>query len=411
MRSLVRHPALLLIATLIALELVLRFILPLPAVTNFNRVDFTRLWAFGGLDRIARAVGQPSEQRIDRPPQPLRNVKLSWISDPDGVDEVVTLNLYGFRGPDFEIEKEPKTRRVIFLGDSFAEGFGVADDETIPQVFERELGGDGLEVLNLGVGGVGLPLVAALADVAIPLLSPDYVVVVVYHNDLPALPLDRERLDAPFEPVRAHGWMPRLAQSALHLWRDQRPALFLHRGPFTFFRPVPHPSNPRSGAGDDANFPPDVAAAMRAGRFNPFLPGVAVDLEERLQTELNARESGKPHLRHIRRLCREQGCRVLVSFVPVNVTISDHYRPFWNALGADFEASSLATPAFAQQQLALGQAAAELELPFVDTTEAIRHKESQGQRLYANYDEHMNAAGYALVAKLLAERFQTEWPD
>jgi len=411
MRSFARHPVQLLLVTLIALELALRFVLPLPAITNFNRVDFARLWLFGGLDEVARTGGRPTEQSSYRAPQPLRNVKLSWISDPDDVDEVVTLNLYGFRGPDFEIEKAPGTQRVIFLGDSFAEGFGVADDATIPLAFERAVQEDGLEVLNLGVGGVGLPMIAALADVAIPLLSPDYVVVVVYHNDLPALPLDRDRLQAGFEPIRAQWWMPRLIESAIHLWRDQPPALFYHRGPFAFFRPVPHPSNPRVGANDDALFPPEVATAMRAGRFNPFLPGVAAVLEERLQSPLNARESGKPHLRHIRRLCREHGCAVLAAFIPLNVTVSDHYHPFWNALGANFEAPSLTTPAFAQQQLALGRTAAELEIPFVDTTEAIRREESRGRRLYANYDEHMNAAGYELVGKLLARRFQTEWPD
>ena len=102
---------------------------------------------------------------------------------------------------------------------------------------------------------------------------------------------------------------------------------------------------------------------------------------------------------------------MLAAFIPLNVTVSDHYHPFWNALGADFEAPSLTTPAFAQQPLALGQAAAELEIPFVDTSEAIRGEESRGRRLYANYDEHMNAAGYELVAKLLAQRFRTEWPD
>ena len=213
MRSFARHPVQLLLVTLIALELALRFVLPLPAITNFNRVDFARLWLFGGLDEVARTGGRPTEQSSYQAPQPLRNVKLSWISDPDDVDEVVTLNLYGFRGPDFEIEKAPGTQRVIFLGDSFAEGFGVADDATIPLAFERAVQEDGLEVLNLGVGGVGLPMIAALADVAIPLLSPDYVVVVVYHNDLPALPLDRDRLQAGFEPIRAQWWMPRLIES------------------------------------------------------------------------------------------------------------------------------------------------------------------------------------------------------
>jgi hypothetical protein len=83
----------------------------------------------------------------------------------------------------------------------------------------------------------------------------------------------------------------------------------------------------------------------------------------------------------------------LVGFIPVNVTVSDHYYPFWERLGADFEASSLVTPAFAEQRRALGDTARELEIPFVDTTEALRIEESRGRRRYAEHDMHMTAPG------------------
>ncbi len=402
--------ALLLLSTVMALEMLSRFVLPLPVVKNFNRIQFTKLGTFGGLAEVAKTGGSPTSEFSYRPPQPLRNVKISWISDPDGVDEVHTLNLYGFRGPDFVIEKAPGTRRVIFLGDSFTEGFGVADDATIPVAFQRELGNEKLEVLNLGIGAIGLRTISALASIAIPLLEPDYVVLVVYQNDLPAPPLNSDLLQPGFKPVHARWWLPRLVQTGINVWRQQSPALFYHRGPFAFFSAVPHPSNPRRDAVDDENYPPEIAAAMRAGRFNPFMPLVAAGLEKRLLLPLDAETSGKLHLSYMKKLCGLHGCSLLTGFIPVDVTVSDHYYPFWNHLGANFNAPSLTTPAYTQQQRVLGNAADELKIPFVDTTAGLRRQESRGQRMYSNYDEHMNAAGYALVGKELARRFESAWP-
>jgi len=405
-RNLLWQGPVLLAFSLLLCEALARLVFPEPRVLNFNRIQYTQLAAFGGLDEVAKSGGEPDARFSYAPRRPLRNVEILWISDPDGIEVGVRLNLYGFRGPDFAIEKPADRRRVIFLGDSFVEGFGVTEEAAIPAAFERELADPELEVLNLGVGGADLSWITALARDAIPLLAPDDVVLVVFQNDLPARPLDREHLSQPFEPV----WRrlrPRLLTAPLDLWRGNTPALFYHRGPFPFFRAVPHPSNPLT-SDDGAELPPDIAEAMRAGRMNPFLPEVAAELEERLALELDDLARGRPHLAYLQSLCREHGASLLVGFIPETLTVSDHYYPFWQKLGATFEASSLAAPRFRQQQRALGKAARDLGIPFVDTTDAVIAEEAQGRRLYFDFDTHMNEAGYALVAKMLAQRFRDE---
>jgi lysophospholipase L1-like esterase len=398
----------LLLGSLLLCEAAARFVFPEPEVHNFNRIQFTLLSAFGGLDEVSKSGGlEPEASFSYAERRPLRNVVITWASDPDGMEVPVELNLYGFRGPDFRIAKPAGKRRVIFLGDSFVEGFGVTGEATIPEVFRREIGAEDLEVLNLGVGGANLPEIADLARIAIPLLSPDHVVLVMYRNDLPSQPLDMQVLSRPFVPVGTRAW-PRLLTAPLDLWRGNTPALFYHRGPYPFFRAAPHPSNPRTDADDDG-VPPELAAAMRAGRLNPFLATAAPGLEARLLLRLGPSQSARPHLRYIQEVCQKQGASLLVGYIPESVTVSDHYRRYWEELGARFQSASLATPDFRQQQVTLAGVARDLHIPFVDTTAELVDEEAKGRRLYFGYDTHMNEAGYALVARALARRFEQEW--
>ena len=67
----------------------------------------------------------------------------------------------GLRDREHTVDKPPGTVRVAVLGDSFAEAFQVAADQTFWVVLERELGrcpayaGRAVEEINFGVGGYG----------------------------------------------------------------------------------------------------------------------------------------------------------------------------------------------------------------------------------------------------------------
>ena len=82
-----------------------------------------------------------------------------WRSEPNGFEYEHTLNLYGFR--DDEWRRTSSGVRVAFVGDSFVEGYGASDRETIPRLFERAVC-CGIHVHNLGIGGANLPQYFAL---------------------------------------------------------------------------------------------------------------------------------------------------------------------------------------------------------------------------------------------------------
>jgi lysophospholipase L1-like esterase len=64
----------------------------------------------------------------------------------------VEINALGLRDPERRLEAEPGVLRVLVLGDSFVEGLGVAQDETLTRLVEARLrtGGKAVEVLNGG---------------------------------------------------------------------------------------------------------------------------------------------------------------------------------------------------------------------------------------------------------------------
>ena len=375
---------LMLFAALLASDLLARAVFPEPEVPGFNRILFTNVGVFGGLDEVSRFGGSPRTDLSGAPRRALRNVQIAWISDPDGIYELVTLNLYGSRGKDFDVEKAAGTTRIVFLGDSFVEGLGAADQETIPEAFRRALDLPDVEVSNLGIGGSGLVALAGLASVAIPLLAPDHVMVVLYSNDLPAPLLRPEDLPPPgYVPLRRPWWTPRLLTVALELAAESTPALFYHRGPFPFFRPVPHPSNPLSSSRAPPGVPDALVDAMRAGRFNPFTVSSKRTLEEQLLGPFDYR-SGGSHLAHIRRVSTENGAQLMLGHVPVNVTVSDRYLQFWQALGERFSVESLMESEFREQQRWLSRMALEMGVPFVDSTAVLEREEASGRPMYAD---------------------------
>lgn len=390
---------LLVLASLGLGECAARWIFPEPEIVNFNRIDFTPVGLFGGIEKVSGA----EERASYGPRRPLRNVEISWVSAPDGIENVLHLNLYGFRGDDFPVQPPADRTRVLFLGDSFVEGFGADEDETLPRVFEA-LSQGGVEALNLGIGGADLGDIERLARVAVPLLHPEVVILVVAWNDLPAPPPEPPPRE-PFAPRVRPWWMPRLVTVVLDLVGGDTPALFYHRGPYPFFLPVPHPSNPLSGEPDDDRIDPDILAAMRRGTFNPYLRNAAPLLEHSRRLPFGPETDGSGQLQRIVEIVRANGASLIATYAPAHVTISDAYLPLWNRLGGHFQRATLVTPEFRREQRILGRFFAERDVPFVDPTDALAAEEAAGHRLFAGYDGHLNPDGYALLAGLLHEAY------
>jgi len=103
-------------------------------------------------------------------------------------DVEVRINADGFRDRERHADKPPDSRRILVFGDSFAEGWGVALDDSFSEELHGCLaiadGGTEVEVVNFGVAGYGTDQELLLFRRQGALYRPDDVVVLFYGNDL-----------------------------------------------------------------------------------------------------------------------------------------------------------------------------------------------------------------------------------
>ena len=87
--------------------------------------------------------------------------RLGWRNIPNWkattFGHALSINSKGLRDREYPYQKPPGTMRILVLGDSYAWGYGVADDQVFSKVLEAkfEKTGSYIEVLNSGVSGWG----------------------------------------------------------------------------------------------------------------------------------------------------------------------------------------------------------------------------------------------------------------
>jgi GDSL-like Lipase/Acylhydrolase family len=375
-------------------ELACRWLFPLPEVDGFNRIHYTRLDLFGPGLTQARRRG-------------LSNVKIRWESEPDGFAFDHTLNLYGFRGPDFAVAPSANRPRVLFIGDSFVEGCGAADGDTLPEQFARAVRAEHpVEAINLGVAAANFPECARLLRDGVRLLRPAAVFLVVCGNDLPAPPPPDE---PPPDFSRRSPWVPRAAQLLLRWRAGQTVPRRWPGGPFPFFAPVPSRTNPLTSqkAPDDIDLA--VLDAMRRGHANPWNAGALALYDFELRFDFREGGGAGDYLRRMEEQCRDHGARLAVVYVPYPGATSAAYLAAQKRLGG-FEPDAGRTldgEACRSQQRHLGLVTSELGLPFLDLTDTFIEAEKDGRRLFWPIDGHCNAAGYGLMAEVCARYWST----
>jgi hypothetical protein len=386
--------ALLALSGLAGGEVLFRIAFPLPEVSNFNRMDFSEV---------------PAELRARRPA--LMNASFRWTSEPDHASFVHSLNLYGFRDEmTWCLTPPAKGRRVMFVGDSFAEGVMAPDHGTIERSFTRAVGsGEAVEAMNMGIGGTGLSHHLRLMAAAVPLFRPHTVLLVLYANDLPPPPYEPQRLDPSWRPVFFKRWLPRPAHVLLRASRGAPVPRRWHTAPFPFFGPVPDPTNPLTtrASGYEGLVDPALLEAMRRGTFNPYL----ADHLERSAVDLLAEADATPHLRAARDLVARHGAVLRVAYLPHALQVSDYYMAFARRYAVGKPADSLTGAAYQRQAADLAQACRGLDVAFLDLTPLLRGEEDAGLHLYWDYDNHMREAGYAFVGQVLARWWMGAAPD
>ncbi len=101
---------------------------------------------------------------------------------------LMTINSMGLRGKEVAAKKPAGTYRILGIGDSFAFGEGVKDDDTFLHRLQLQLngnaaGGKSFEVLNAGVQGYNTRDEVVYLERRWLALEPDLVLIVFYIND------------------------------------------------------------------------------------------------------------------------------------------------------------------------------------------------------------------------------------
>jgi len=131
----------------------------------------------------------------------------------------VRVNALGLRGPELA-EKAPGEVRILCLGDSTTYGQGVADEDTLPGLCERELAGTGnVHVVNGGVRGYGTREELGMLRELGRRIAPDVVVLLWYPNDLERPEVEENRRKLELSGPVAFDTGTRLEGSGLLLWR------------------------------------------------------------------------------------------------------------------------------------------------------------------------------------------------
>ena len=361
-------------------ESVFRFVFPLPEISNFNRVNYSML-----------VRDQPGDKL-----QPLSNTAFSWASDPDGVEFVHHLNLYGFRDSNWSVDGG---QRVMFVGDSFVEGFMAADEETIPRGFELASArqGDPVEAMNLGTGASGMKDYLAVIGDAVPIFRPQTVVLVLYANDFSDNETGGRSLDSVTSPVYTNPYLPRLYHVMSRLVNKDSVATRWSKPPFQF---LPTAESTRSKLNDDAFaehargfVSPEIFGAMQQGRFNPFVINEYTNYEAFLSrpTEMTG------VIERIKHFVESHGSELLVVHIPYKSQVSDHYLEYVKQYDENKQPTSLMADNYQIHANSLSAECERLDVPFLDLSLSLRQRETGGERMYWNYDEHMKGSSYLTV--------------
>ena len=96
---------------------------------------------------------------------------------------VYRYNGAGFRDTDHAVQKPAGVKRIVVVGDSVSEGYGVEFPDVFARVLQSRLG-EGYEVINVAAGGLNTPQEVHLLEQVGAKYSPDLVVVNFVLNDV-----------------------------------------------------------------------------------------------------------------------------------------------------------------------------------------------------------------------------------
>lgn len=315
----------------------------------------------------------------------------------------LTFNSRGLRSPEYPYEKPSGVRRVLALGDSFAEGYTVENEHLFSHLLERKLNDSGLamEVVNGGTRGYSTDqeLLFYLSEGR--RYQPDLTIVLFHDNDVwynaqpsyPRGPKPLYRVDGE-DVVLTNVPPPRMMRpeqetevgslqaikgwfaDSFHLYRFVRDRV---KGtPFLYDLAVAAGAAAEPDAGVDRTLP---------GVWGVFLsdPGAEVEAAWEITEALLVR---------LRDEVEADGGRLLVFYVPAAVVTDEKA---WRRMTGQYRLSGKATREAVRHRLAAMAERHQMEL--LDPTREFRRR---GMGYYVEGEGHWNEAGHELAASLMA---------
>jgi lysophospholipase L1-like esterase len=368
-----------------------------------------------GLDRLA-GLFQPAKTQsagLIFPPNVEHNFRTREFS------YKVQTNSLGFRDREFDLEKTAKTR-ILALGDSFTFGFGVEANQAWPKALEAHLRAAGydLEIANLGRPAGSPREYAAIAEKAIPLLKPDWVIVAVLQGDDLAQMADAPQADSviqyntPEDMVTAHPRLRRVTASlyphllamvdkifepqVFYKWKKDAQRLLINMTPTVKAR--------------FEKLDPGVQEAFLNGQLNPALINISTTRPDYFLSTMDVTSPNTQHLvlemanqlARIDNAARQSQAKAIVVSVPYGVYVSQNSFKTRQRLGFEVVPDMLTTSAGDEP---IRRASEIAGLPFYDVTDEFRQASLQ-RNLFFELDGHFNAQGHERFAALLMPAIQ-----
>jgi SGNH hydrolase-like domain, acetyltransferase AlgX len=313
----------------------------------------------------------------------------------------VRINSRGYRGREYPWDAASGFR-ILALGDSFAFGFGVQEDDTYLARMERALADRHVEVINAGLAGMGPDNEARLLAADGPGLRPDLVLVAFFvGNDL------IDALTGIARTVLRDG-APALPEGFLEKWyRPLRPGTLLPqplaRSSRSLGLPIPfkdalqrHSHAYRFLSGRVARLLAASQGARAGGapmEFNPFqqeafcLRSYPPELEQ-------AWTRAKAALVQMKAWCDAHDARLALVVIPTEAQVDpDRWAAVRQRYRLKEEDFDLEKP-----QRILAAFATENGIPLIDLLPALRAASDAGGPLYFRTDIHWTSRGHAVAA-------------
>lgn len=294
-------------------------------------------------------------------------------------------NSRGLRGGEVALARQPGHRRVVVLGDSFAWGHGISENNAFPEYLEQAL--TDCEVINLGVPGFDLPDSLAYYKRLGAAYQPDVVLLALCQNDVRDHKADQRRRDL-VASLLQNGAEKNSSVPAL---RRIKKRLCQHSYVFSLIRNTINTRKPLARAAVRIGLKEKLAGfEMLDDNLRPAL----VHYPETMQTAI---AQLKLDILKIESVVRAQGGRFLLVLIPALQAV-DHDAFVRSIAYTHYEVNDFDID---KPYDIIRQFAKSHNISVISPLPSFREAFERGRPLYLKGDLHFNEAGHRLFAECI----------